>query len=99
MTDLVGESGFEVVSAGCAVSGELQLRAVLGARPRINADVSLGDVACFGIEEDTCASSSRSKVERFVFGSVGNRQQTDAIARLCGTDRSRGRPRDDEVNV
>ncbi len=99
MANFVCERGFEIVSAGRAVSGELQLRAVLRARSRIDTDVSFGDVAVFRIEENTRASGRCFEVERFVFGGIGNCQKTDAIARVCGTDRSRSRPRDDEVDV
>jgi hypothetical protein len=70
MTNLVCERGFEIVSAGRAVGGKLQLRSVFSAWPRIDADVCFGDVACFRIEEDARASGGRVGVEGFVFRST-----------------------------
>src|SRR4051794_36442049 len=97
--DLVCEGRFEIVRAGRAVSGKLKLSSVFGARSWIDADVCLGDVAGFGIEEDARASGGRFGVERFVFGRGGDRQETDAVACFRGTDGSRLRPRHDEVDI
>ncbi len=69
VTDFVCEGRFEIVRAGRAVSGELKLRSVIGARSWIDADVCFGDVAGFGIEENARASGCRFGVERFVFRS------------------------------
>jgi hypothetical protein len=80
VTDLVCECRFEIVRAGGAVSGKLKLSSIFGAWSWIDADVCFGDVACFGIEEDARASGCRFGVERFVFGSDGDRQKTDSVA-------------------
>src|SRR5689334_20673600 len=99
MANLVCEGRFVIVRAGRAVCGELKLRSIFGARSRIDADVSLGDVARLGIEEDARASGRRIGVERFVFGRRGDGQETDPVARVCGTNGSRGRPGHDEVDI
>src|SRR6185436_4390862 len=99
VTNLVSERGFEIVRAGRAVSGKLKLSSVFGARSWIDTDVCFGDVACFGIEEDARATGGRFGVERFVFGSDGDRQQTNSVACFCGTDGSRRGPRDEEVDI
>ena len=97
--DLVCESRFEIVRAGRAISGKLKLSSIFGARSRIDADVGFGDVASFGIEEDARASGCRFGIECFVFGRGSDRQQTDAVACFRGTDGSRLRPRNDEVDI
>ena len=99
VTDFVCESRFEIVRAGRAVSGKLQLSAILGPRLWVDADVGFGDAACFGIKKDARASGRGFRVKRFVFRSGGDGQQTDSVASLGGTDGGHGRPRDDKVDV
>src|SRR5215213_910750 len=99
VTNLVRERCFEIVRAGGAVSGKLKLSSVFGARSWIDADIGFGNVAGFGIEEDARASGGPFGIERFVLRSDGNRQQTDSITCFRGTDGSRRRPRDDEVDI
>ena len=56
---------------------------------RIDADICFGDVACFGIEEDSCSSCGCSGVERLVFGCGRDRQEADAVTCIGRADRSR----------
>src|SRR5438045_8766609 len=79
MTDFVCEGGLEIVRAGRAVGGELQLRAIIGSWSRIDTDICFGDVARFGIEKDASPCSSRVGIEGFIFNRVGDCQQIDSI--------------------
>src|SRR5215212_836079 len=99
VTNLVRESRFEIVGAGCAVGGKLKLSSILSAWSRIDADIGFGDVAGFRIEEDARASGRGFGVECLVFGCDRDRQETDSITSFRGTDGSRLRPCDDEVDI
>src|SRR6476620_2364848 len=99
VSDLVGERCFEIVRAGCAVSGKLKIGSVFGARLRINADVRFGNRAGFGIEKDTRARGCRVGIEEFVLRRVGDSDETHAVAAFGWADGVYRTPVNDEVDV
>ena len=90
VTVFMGQRGFEIISAGCGIGGELQHSAVLQIRVGIENDVGLADFPRFRIVENARARGGFCFTENSeVLIRSRNRNQTDAVAtpdrtyRLC----------------